>query len=179
MLRRIFLAVNLSTEVKSKLLLYKEKWPDLPAQWITPDNLHITLIFLGNTSEKELKEIEDIVREVASRHKPFSFSLSKIAYGPTAKQPKMVWATGEQSTELTTLQRDLAGALHQEEKHPFSQHITLARIKEWEFRKIEFEEQSMIKEEISLKVSVSSVEIMESKLKRTGAEYSIIESISL
>jgi len=179
MMHRIFLAINLPPKIKDKLSLYKKRWLKLPATWTTPQNLHITLVFLGNTSDKELTRIKDITAQVIAQHKPFTLSLFNIVYGPNAKQPKMVWATGEQSPELTALQQNLASALSQRKEYSFSQHITLARIKEWEFRKLEPEERPVIQEEISFKIPVSSVEIMESKLKRTGAEYSIIESISL
>jgi 2'-5' RNA ligase len=81
--------------------------------------------------------------------------------------------------ELLSLQKDLVRALGYQEEHPFSLHITLARLSEWEFRMIELEERPEVNEEISLKVPVSSFQIMESKLRRTGAEYSVIESIPL
>ena len=177
--RRIFLAINLPEKVKKELLGYKEKWPELPARWTTPDNLHITLVFLGNTSDKELKEVQVISREVATKHKTFSFSLSQVVYGPTEKQPRMIWMKGTIPKELLSLQKDLVRALGYQEEHPFSLHITLARLSEWEFRMIELEERPEVNEEISLKVPVSSFQIMESKLRRTGAEYSVIESIPL
>lgn len=179
MLRRIFLAINLPNKVKTELLRYKERWPALPARWTTPENLHITLMFLGNTSDKELKEIQKNAGGIATRHKAFSFSLSQIVYEPQKKQPRMIWAKGTMSKELMSLQKDLARALGYQEEHPFSLHITLARLNEWEFRRIEPEERPIIDEEISLTIPVSSFEIMESTLKRGGAKYSVIESIAL
>lgn len=179
MLHRIFLAINLPKTVKTELLGYKERWSDLPARWTKPQNLHVTLVFLGNTSEKELEDVKNIAREVAKKHKPFSFSLAEIVYGPTEKQPRMIWAKGETSKELLALQKDLVNALGHQEEHPFSLHITLARLNEWEFQRIEQEERPIIYEEISFRVPASSIEIMESKLKRTGAQYSVIESIPL
>ena len=179
MMHRIFLAINLPRKIRVELLGYKERWPELPARWTTPDNLHVTLVFLDNTSDKELKKVQTIAREVASNHKIFSFSLSQIVYGPTEKQPRMIWIKGETPKELLLLQRNLAEALRYKEERSFSIHITLARLNAWEFQKIEPEERPEIQEEISLTISVSSLEIMESKLKRTGAEYNVIESMPL
>jgi len=176
---RIFLAINLPEDIKKQLLEYRSKWPELPARWVTENNLHVTLVFLGNTSEKELKEVRSIARKIASMRKPFSFSLSQIVYGPTEKQPKMIWARGIISKEFLSLQKDLAKALGYQDERPFSLHITLARLNEWEFRKIEPEERPRVQEEISLTISVSSLQIMKSTLKRSGAEYSVIESIPL
>jgi len=179
MLQRIFLAINLPVKVKEELLGYKEKWSELPLRWTAQDNLHITLLFLGNTSVKELENVQKIVPRVAANHAPFTLSLSQITYGPTEKQPKMIWAKGETSKELLSLQKDLAGALGHQEEHLFSLHITLARLNAWEFKKIEPEERPHIEEEISLEIPVSSLQIMESKLKQTRPEYSIIEDITL
>ncbi|MCH7828506.1 RNA 2',3'-cyclic phosphodiesterase [Patescibacteria group bacterium] len=179
MLHRIFLAINLPEKTRKELLGYKEKWLKLPARWITPENLHVTLVFLGNTSDKELLEVQRIAREIAAKHKQFSFFLQKIAYGPSEKQPRMIWTKGTMSKELLSLQKDLAGALGYQEERPFSLHITLARLNEWEFRMIEPEERPEVNEEISLKIPVSSLQVMESRLKRTGAQYSVIESIPL
>ena len=61
----------------------------------------------------------------------------------------------------------------------FTPHITLARIREWEFRKIEPEERPEIEENIDLTFTVESIDVMESELKRGGPVYSIIESHNL
>ena len=179
MIHRIFLALALPLKIKQELLGYKARWPELPAHWSTQENLHVTLVFLGNTSDEELEGVQKTAKEVAVKHKPFSFSLSQIVYGPTEKQPKMIWTKGTISKELLSLQKDLAKALEYHTEHPFSLHITLARLNAWEFKMIEPEERPKVQEEISLEIPVSSLEVMESKLKRKGAEYSVIESIPL
>ena len=65
----------------------------------------------------------------------------------------------------------------EKEARPYSPHITLARIKTWEFRRLE--DRPEIDEPIDLTFEVNSFEIMESFLKRSGAEYEVLESISL
>jgi RNA 2',3'-cyclic 3'-phosphodiesterase len=177
--RRIFLSINLPVKIKNTLILFKEKWPQLPARWTQPENLHITLLFFGNTGEQELKKIQERVRKVVFRYAPFTLQLSCVQYGPDAKNPRMIWAKGEDSRKLEELQKDLAKALGQQKDHAFSLHITLARIKEWEFQRIDPEERPHIDEKISLEIPVHALDIMESKLQQKGSQYSIIESISL
>ena len=72
-----------------------------------------------------------------------------------------------------------ADILKKIEKREFSPHITLARIKTWQWREIEPEERPEIEREIDLNFEVNSIEVMESAIKRTGAEYNILESIKL
>lgn len=187
MRHRIFIAINLPEEIKKNLIEYQTKWPDLPCRWTKKENSHITLIFLGYLSDQELLEVLRITKEVTQRHQPFSINLTKICYGPPKKMPpRMIWAEGEKSEELGKLQKDLENSLLtssikeiETEARPYAPHITLGRIKAWEFRQIEPEERPDVNEDISLSFEVNSIEIMESQLKRGGAEYTVIESFKL
>ena len=201
---RIFIAINLPENIKKKLVEYQKKWPELPVRWTKPDSLHITLAFLGYLKDEELVEICKITREVASRHTSFEVRLNKISYGPNGKKPprppkfsetvtseednnglrkfgrpRMIWAAGEKSEEFTALKNDLDKLLASSEGRQFSLHITLGRIRQWEWRRIEPEDRPEVEEEIDLLFPVNSIEIMESVLKRGGPKYNIIESINL
>lgn len=186
MRHRVFIAINLPENVKKQLLLLQKKWPELPTKWTKRDNIHITLVFLGYLSDEETVEVCKTVREVASGHSPFSINLDKICYGPPKKMPpRMVWAEGQMSEELGEIQADLERNLFNsdgsfgQKSRPYRPHITLGRIRQWDFRRIEPEEVPDIAEDISLNFSVDSIEVMESQLKRGGAEYAILESASL
>ena len=187
MKRRVFVAINLPENIRKRLADYQEKWSEFPVRWTKPKNLHITLEFLGHISDEELVEVSKITKETAQRNKPFSINLSKICYGPIGKiPPRMIWAVGEKSQEFTALKNDLQKALSgskdlsfSPENRAFYPHITLARIRQWEFRRIEPEERPDIEENIGLNFSVDSIEIMESQLKRGGAEYIVLESHQL
>jgi len=188
MRHRIFIAINLPKEIKRELEKYQSKWPELPIRWTKAENLHITLAFLGYISDEELVEVLRITKEVAQRHQPFSITINKILYGPPKKMPpRMVWAEGEKSEELGKLQKDIENSIFssqikittEKENKPYAPHITLGRIKQWEFRQIEPDEKPEINEDVSLVFDVNSIEVMESQLKRGGSEYTILESIPL
>ncbi len=201
-MNRVFIAINLPEDIKKKLKSYKFQWPELPCHWTKRENLHITLAFLGYVSDEEFLKIIQIVKEIALKHNSFLIKLNKICYGPsqgqTLKKPiRMVWAEGEKSEELGKLQKDLENSLFSTnlpadssaeilsetktgiQTRKYSPHITLARIKQLEFRRIEPESRPEINEEINLNFEVNSIEVMESRLKRDGAEYIVLESISL
>jgi 2'-5' RNA ligase len=186
MRHRIFIAINLPESIKKELSLLQKKWPELPARWVKPENLHITLAFLGYLSDEELARVCQITREVAKRHSPFLINLKKVCYGPPKMMPpRMVWVEGEKSRELANLQNDLERSLSEgeisfePEKREFKPHITLCRIRKWDFRRFEIDERPQVDEEISLSFEVNSIEVMESHLKRGGAEYSVLESCPL
>lgn len=183
MRHRIFTAINLPEEIKKQLVDYQGKWLELPCRWTKKDNLHITLEFLGYLIDEELMELSQKTKEMASEKKAFNLRLNKICYGPPNKKPprsmspsdsflrsssssiksrtpRMVWVVGERIKEFNT-----------------TPHITLGRIKTWQFRQIEPEERPEINEDIDLTFEVKSIEIMESQLKKGGPEYMVLESV--
>ena len=192
---RVFVAINLPEEMKRQLASYAEKWPELPAKWVRKDNLHITMEFLGNLTDEEIGEVCVAVKNVAEKHSCFSLNINKILYGPPnppssktsagqGKMPKMVWAEGEKSQELSGLRADLEASLTDAVKfvpvnRTFAPHITLARISAMEFRAIEPEERPEINEGLDLLFTVESIEVMESEMKREGPMYTVLESHQL
>jgi 2'-5' RNA ligase len=182
---RVFIAINLPEDTKKRLLSYSEMWPDLPAKWTDKNNLHITLEFLGDVTDQELGDVCTAVKDVASRNGSFSISLNKIMFGPPKKiPPRMVWAEGEKSEELSELKKSLQEELLEKisfrpEGGKFAPHITLARIREWDFKKINPEERPEVNEDIDLIFSVETIEVMESELKRGGPVYTVLESCEL
>ena len=64
-------------------------------------------------------------------------------------------------------------------KRRYVPHITLGRINKLKWRRYSPEERPQINEEINLSFEAESIEMMESKLKRTGAEYHVLKSFSL
>lgn len=182
---RVFVAINLPEETKRELFSYSEKWPELPAKWTSKDNLHITLEFLGSLTDEELGEVCVTVKEVAEMNECFSLNINKILYGPPKKNPpRMVWAEGEKSKELSQLKNDLQKSLLEKvrfapEERTFAPHITLARISAWGLKEMQQEEMPEINESTELVFTVESIEVMESVLKRGGPVYTILESHNL
>ena len=182
---RIFIAINLPGDIKKVLSSYEKKWRELPAKWVNQDNLHITLIFLGDLTDLELGEVCVATKDVVEKYKSFNLNLNKISYGPNEKlPPKMIWVSGEKSKELLVLKNELESSLLEKvnfrpENRGFTPHITLARISSFGFRAMEIEERPEVNENIDLTFTVESIDVMESVLKKTGPKYTIIESHQL
>jgi len=182
---KVFIAINLPSDVKKFLARYEEKFPDLPAKWTPQDNLHITLVFLGDLTDVELGEVCMAAKEVAVQHPTLNILLNKIEYGPDEKlPPRMLWASGKKSQELSALKRDLEDALLQKvafvpETRAFSPHVTLARISAFAWRAINPEERPEVESAIDLLFTAESIDVMEREMKRGGPKYVVIESIPL
>ena len=96
----------------------------------------------------------------------------------------MIWASGEKSKEISLFKNHLQESLLESvnfkpEGREFTPHITLARLKEWQLKAINPEEQPEISEDINLLFTVESIEVMESVMKKGGPAYEILESCEL
>ena len=186
MQHRIFIAINLPENIKKTFLNYQAGLFDFPIKWTKKENMHITLIFIGYVKDENIPKICEAVKQACAQHKSFKINLNEICYGPPQKlPPRMIWAKGETLKELINLKTDLEKSLIKseigfiEDNKNFHTHITLGRIKAWEWKRIEPEERPDIIQETDLDFEVNSIEVMESTLKRTGAEYNQLLSVKL
>lgn len=196
MKKRVFIAVNLPDYLKKKLVEFQVKWADLPFRWTGESNLHLTLVFVGYVTDDQLFEICKITRQTAKTQEPFEIKFSRICYGPPAspnppewrrgepgKPARMVWLQGEASPALAGLKGRLEEFLFQsgdsgyfeKENRPLKPHITLGRLKLGH----RASELPLLDEKVDYGFFVESIEVMESTLKRGGAEYTILESVPL
>ena len=63
-MHRVFIAINLPGKIKKELAKIQSQWPRLPIRWTKSENLHITLIFLGNLSDEEVGQTCIITNEI-------------------------------------------------------------------------------------------------------------------
>jgi len=189
--KRLFIAINLPEQIKKKLFEWELKleqeyrlgeFRGKYINWVIKNNLHITLIFIGYATDDETYEIAKNMKEVAKKHQHFFINLERIILGPPDGSARMFWVEGEKSQELAELQFDLENALsmgnnYQKEARAFKSHITLARFKSNVSKTIK--EQGIIEKKINYQIPVESIELMQSNLKRSGAEYTILELVEL
>ena len=187
-LHRIFIAINLPEKLKRELSFIQDRWPELPARWTKPENLHVTLLFLGDVGDQETSDICSLASKTVRRHSPFDLTIDTISYGPPQKMPpRMVWAAGPVSEELGALQKDLESELYEfsggnydkDRDYGFRPHITLARIEQFGIKRMDPEEVPMIDQNLERTFMVETIEVMESELHRSGPAYTVLESIKL
>ncbi len=187
-LHRIFIAINLPEKLKKELSLFQNRWPEIPARWTRPDNLHVTLVFLGNVTDQEACDICSLAAEIGRRHSPFDLTIDNIFYGPPRKiPPRMIWAGGPVSEDLGALQKDLESELYEfsggeyerDREYGFRPHITMARIEQFGIKRMDPEEVPAIDEKMERTFMVETIEVMESEIRRSGPVYTVLESIKL
>lgn len=180
--KRVFFAVNLPEKVKNVLAEYRIKNDDLSvfgkpaARWVKKDSLHLTLVFVGYVDDGQILDICRAARRIAAESGFFEVIFKKIDLGPSDK-PRMIWAEGESSENLSGLKKRLEDVLSETDvvfsltgRQSMRPHITLARLNR-NNRSLPF-----VTENVNLRVPVSGFELMESDLRRGGAEYAVLES---
>lgn len=189
MKRRIFIAINLPEDVKNKLLACQQMWADLPVRFTKKNSLHLTIVFIGYVTDDEMFDICKKVKKIAKEHQPLSLNFSRVCLGPPGKPPRLIWLEGERSEALLRLKQELDAAIFERDAGPnksvddnggdkkFLPHITLARIRQMDWKNLP--QKPVINQRFSVEVAVESIEVMESNLRRDGAEYALLESAEL
>lgn len=185
--KRIFIAINFSEPNKKELVSCQNKIDRLflennPIKWTKKQNLHVTVLFIGYVYDTDLMDIFNGVEEAVKNYEPFSLTFNQVDFMPKNSK-KMIWVLGEKSETLKSLRQDIKKNILSTEREveEFTPHITLARINKFQFRKINEEEIPNINDEvlIDFNAEVESIDIMESELKKGGAEYTLLKSIKL
>ncbi len=136
---RLFIALPLPVHVEQELgkviELCKEK--RCRVRWVRPENIHLTVRFLGDTEENLMEKISDVISRVAREFQPVMVSVDRIGGFPNLDRPRVIWAGLEDDDNveiLRKLTRQVELAVRklrfEKEKKGFKPHLTLGRVKD-------------------------------------------------
>ena len=181
---RTFVALLLPERVRAGLAAVTA---ELRAQsrglsWVPPDNLHLTLRFLGEIDSSTLERVRDAVAVAAAAVPPFTVSLGGLGGFPAGRAPRVLWASVATGGErIEALFAELEAALVSRgipgETRAFHPHVTLARARD----------PRGAKELLSVlgagpafgEVRVEALHLMRSELSPRGARYSVLTAAPL
>ena len=130
---RTFVAVFPPPEIRRALVGAARELPVVgEVRWARPENVHLTLKFLGNVSGEDLDGVAEALEPVRPRHGPFEAELSGFGAFPSARRARILWAgIGEGSEPLRALARDVETSLEplgfEREDRAYVPHLTLGR----------------------------------------------------
>lgn len=131
---RLFVAVEVPEPPRRDLRRRVDGVRDrLPrARWVEFDNVHLTLLFLGETAEADVPALSAKLREAFARCPPLELRLSSGGTFPPNRPARVAWVGIEAPDELETLQADITRAAveafgFEPEDRPFHPHVTVAR----------------------------------------------------
>jgi len=179
MKKRCFISINLPENVRREIVKIQkqlEKENLFVGKFIEPENLHLTLKFLGEIDEDKIEKIRRILREEIRFDLFFEAELKHVGFFDNQKYG-VVWI---HLSNCENLQEQVDNSLIElfEPEKRFMSHVTIARIKKIKNKKklIEFLKEIKTK---NLKFNIDKFYLMESRLSHDGPEYEVIEEFFL
>jgi 2'-5' RNA ligase len=136
---RSFIAIALTDQARDEITLLQgrleEVVPNRTVRWTAPQNIHLTLHFLGDVSVDHLEAVGQALTDVTAGTQPFSLALKNLGCFPNIARPRIVWVGLSGATDiLVALQRELGQQLNkaidfQPESRPYSPHLTIGRVR--------------------------------------------------
>ncbi|MDD5253701.1 MAG: RNA 2',3'-cyclic phosphodiesterase [Candidatus Nanoarchaeia archaeon] len=172
---RVFVAVEVPEEIKQQVydLQRTINSKEAKVRWVSKKNLHLTLAFLGELSEKKVEEVKEILKNI--KHKPFKISATEIGFFPDKHKPRVVWIGLEPEKEILDLQGKVDGELlnySMDKDQKFKAHVTIGRINEVNDKTKFFEKMNV---KIKGEFIVEEFILFSSTLTKDGPKYRIIE----
>ena len=147
-------------------------------RWVPPENLHVTLCFLGNAAVAQLGILVSSLRRSATALRPFSMRLGAMTVFPSPQRPRVVSCEVGPEATLARLAQVVARAASRAgfalEARPFRPHLTLGRFRERKHGSVTASVTS-----VDQSVCVDEIVLYRSQLRRTGALHIPLERIAL
>jgi 2'-5' RNA ligase len=175
---RTFIAIELPEKIIDSISRIQERLQPygLKVRWVRPQNIHLTLKFLGNIQKVQTEKIKQAIIESAHGFAPISIAAKGIGAFPSIKRPRVIWVgLAGQINQLQKLQKTLDEKLaangFPKEKRKFKGHLTLGRVKNKIDPKRLLEAVKEFAGFESEPFVTNPVALFKSELKPTGAVY--------
>ncbi len=135
---RAFVAIEIPGSVQQAILKACQPLKnslDSAVRWVQPQNIHLTLKFLGDVSPTSLGLLEHSLAAEASQHSPFEIEIGGFSVFPNPKKARVLWIGVQAPPALSQLQHALEACCARlgypsEAEKPFSPHLTIGRVRE-------------------------------------------------
>ncbi len=172
---RAFIAIDLPEAIQNALAqkqaAFRACCPD--AQWTRPEGIHLTLKFLGQVSDEQVRDVTTALAALGPFER-FAVEVRGFGFFPDARRARVLWAGLEAPPDLAQLAKRVEDSMENvgfpTEARPFTPHLTLARFK---LPRPQPALQAFIEKERETlgRLEVSELFLFESKLSPRGAEY--------
>jgi RNA 2',3'-cyclic 3'-phosphodiesterase len=184
---RTFIAVELSKAIRQRIAVLKGQL-GLAAEhvkWVEPDNLHLTLFFLGEVDEREIPSVCSAVGEGVSSSCPFEMSIERVGCFPNNYRPRIIWiGVGHGAKELCDLHQQIEPRLlelgcYRREDRKFTPHVTCGRLRSERLQQALVKEMAKYGDWQGGQTLVQELLIMRSELTPQGPSYCVLGRVRL
>ncbi|MFH1370118.1 MAG: RNA 2',3'-cyclic phosphodiesterase [Planctomycetota bacterium] len=194
---RCFIAIDIDKKIRDsiadlqKQLKAKVDIKKGDVKWVEPDNIHITMKFLGEIKDEQVVKVCEISKQVAEAYKNFTLDIETVGSFPHlgsltggGRSAKVVWVgVGKGAEELLALQQYLEDQLLQagypKENREFAAHLTLCRVRNHKAGVKLAEACKTFKDYKLGSISADAVCVYQSQLTPAGPIYTLLASYKL
>jgi 2'-5' RNA ligase len=177
--RRLFIAVKpeLNSIILENILSLQKILGKSAINWVSLENMHLTIRFLGETPAKQIDNIKNVICNSIADIIPFDITFRNFGVFGKLK-PKVIWIGIDECEQLKIIHSNITRNLLEYSLYPdqkvFSPHLTLARVKNLLEAKELNDFITNHKGTILHKTKIQSVILFESILKPEGPEYKVV-----
>lgn len=179
---RVFVALDIPEDARVALREFISKLAKTArgARWVRTEGMHLTLKFIGETKPETVEQIKSQLREVRSAA-PADMRFRGIGFFPNERRPRVMWVGIEASANLTELVGEIEKRMESSigiprESRLFVPHLTLARFDSEKGTTDLAKEVELLGPPEFGSARASEFHLYQSVLKRSGAEYTRLES---
>lgn len=181
---RLFIAINLPETLREKLISVQREFPrGLSLKFVEPENLHLTLKFLGETPAEKIENIKKAMAAAVQNHYSFELEVAGLGAFPDLRRIRVIWAgVSKGNQDVINLQRAMDRMLVDQGFQPekdFHPHVTLARVKSVTDARPMLEFMRSRSSQVFGSFCVKEVDLMQSTLTSRGPIYTKIFSAQL
>jgi len=133
---RTFVAIETSSAVRdwAAELIDEFRGAGAEVKWVAPQNLHLTLKFLGDVDTGKIHHVCQAVEQAVADAAPFDFEVRGAGAFPDTRRPRTVWlGIGQGSHQIIALNERIEPPLKKlgfpKEARRFQPHLTIGRIR--------------------------------------------------
>lgn len=182
---RIFIGINFSDSTREEIERSLKPFKKIatPIKWVKPENVHLTLKFIGEVSPEKYSQIEEVFTNNDFNVGAFDLEIAGFGKFGRGRELNILWVGIEKNETIKNLYQRIEDTLAKigisKEKRPFKAHLTVGRNKKnFNFKPL-FELLDKNADVHVTKFRVNAFQVFKSELFSTGPVYTILKEIAV
>ncbi|MDP6633582.1 MAG: RNA 2',3'-cyclic phosphodiesterase [Phycisphaerae bacterium] len=184
--KRTFFALDIDDVTRGRIAAAADRLRSEPGRinWTKPQNLHVTMNFIGDAPDDCIAELCDLARRAVGGWDAgldeVTFTIGPLMCFPQDRRARMIWAPVRRGGEVLAslhgaINKALAVGGWRSESRPFKGHVTVARIKSADLEHA----LGQLPDDDLGEVTATELTLYESKLTPSGPIYTALARIAL
>ena len=177
----------IAIDIKSfpKLLEFEREIKNTGAnvKLVEPENIHLTLKFLGDSDESLIDSIEEIMNDSVEDTQPFEINLKGAGVFPNERYIKVIWIGIQDGEQIAPIAKKIDEKVSklgfEKEKRRFSSHLTIGRVKTAKNKDKLLQIIEKYRDVQFAKIKINFIKLKKSELTPKGPIYTTLKEIKI